>query len=119
MIGVLVVVVIAGVMLIRSGSTPVQAPTDLATSNSSASTTPARTFTVAEVATHNSQTSCYSIVRGAVYDLTAWIGQHPGGSKAILGICGKDGTAAFEGQHGGKGGPEKALTNFKIGVVAQ
>lgn len=92
--------------------------TGTASENSSAGTG-TKTFTMAEIATHNGKASCYSVVRNNVYDLTKWIGGHPGGEKAILGICGKDGTKAFEGQHGGKGGPEKALESMKIGVLAQ
>ena len=75
------------------------------------------TFTVAQVATHNSGASCYTIIRSNVYDLTSWIRQHPGGPGAVLGLCGKDGTAAFEGQHDGKPQQENILATFKIGVV--
>lgn len=73
-------------------------------------------FTAAQVATHNSATSCYSIIRNAVYDLTAFIGKHPGGNEAILRICGTDGTAAFTGKHGGSPKQEAMLETMKIGV---
>ena len=76
-------------------------------------------FSMDEVALHNSAESCYTVIRGFVYDLTSWIGQHPGGTEAILGICGHDGTAAFEGQHGGELKEEKKLTTFEIGVLAE
>lgn len=76
-------------------------------------------FTLADVATHNSAASCYTAIKGNVYDLTSWIGEHPGGKKAILGICGKDGTAAFEGQHGGQARPAEELAGFQIGVVVK
>lgn len=90
------------------------------TPGSGINTTPSvKTFTTAEVATHNSESSCWAIIRGGVYDLTAWIGSHPGGERAILGLCGKDGTSAFDKQHGGSGRPEDTLTSFKIGVLAQ
>lgn len=90
------------------------------TPGSGINTTPsAQTYTSAQVATHNSASSCWTIIRGGVYDLTVWIGQHPGGERAILGLCGTDGTAAFDRQHGGSGRPEDTLTSFKIGVVAQ
>lgn len=83
-------------------------------------TTPTvKTFTKTEVAAHASKTDCFSIVRGNVYNLTSWIGQHPGGESAILSLCGKDGTAAFEGQHGGAAQQEKVLASFKVGVVAK
>lgn len=84
-----------------------------------ATTPTAGTYTKAEVATHNSASSCWSIVGGVVYDLTSWIKKHPGGSQAILSICGKDGIAAFTGKHMGDQKPEAMLATFKIGVVAQ
>jgi cytochrome b involved in lipid metabolism len=79
----------------------------------------AKTFTMAQVATHKDATSCYTVVRGNVYDLTSWISQHPGGEKAILGLCGKDGTAAFVNQHGGRPRQENELATFQIGTLTQ
>jgi cytochrome b involved in lipid metabolism len=79
-------------------------------------TTP--TFTMTQVAAHKSSASCYTVISGEVYDLTSWISQHPGGSSAILSICGVDGTAAFNGQHGGQSRPASELAGFKIGVLS-
>ncbi|HVM58867.1 MAG TPA: cytochrome b5 domain-containing protein [Candidatus Paceibacterota bacterium] len=76
------------------------------------------TFTAAEVAAHDSAQSCYTSINGSVYDLTPWISQHPGGPEAILSICGTDGTAAFEAQHGGERRPNQELATFKIGALA-
>lgn len=78
-----------------------------------------KTFTMAEVALHADTTSCYSVVNGSVYDLTTWIPKHPGGERAIKGICGKDGSDGFNGKHGGKPQPESTLISFKIGVLGQ
>lgn len=78
-----------------------------------------KTFTFADVAAHNSAASCYTTINGSVYDVTLWIGKHPGGSKAILSLCGKDGTAKFTAQHGGKPPQEQQLATFKIGTLAQ
>lgn len=76
-------------------------------------------ITMGEVAKHNSSASCYTAIEGAVYDLTSWINQHPGGSAAIKSLCGVDGTAVFNDQHGGQGKPEKTLTAYRIGALAQ
>jgi cytochrome b involved in lipid metabolism len=76
-----------------------------------------KTYSFEEVKTHNSKQSCWSAIRGKVYDLTSWISNHPGGEKTILSICGKDGTEAFVNQHGGKDKPEKALSQFEIGDI--
>lgn len=77
-----------------------------------------KTFTMADVAKNNSATSCYSVVRGKVYDLTAWISKHPGGEGAIKRMCGVDGTPGFTGKHGGSAGPEGALDRYYIGDLA-
>jgi len=79
----------------------------------------AGTYTLAHVAPHNSATSCWSIINGGVYDLTSWIAKHPGGKQAILSLCGKDGSAAFNGQH--EGGEKQAamLVTLKIGTLVQ
>lgn len=77
------------------------------------------TFTMAEVAKHNSVASCYTAVNGSVYDVTTWIVRHPGGEKAILSTCGKDASAAFDTQHNTQARPVSELANYKIGVVAK
>jgi cytochrome b involved in lipid metabolism len=56
-------------------------------------------------------------VNGWVYDLTSWISQHPGGQKAVLSICGKDGSDGFNGKHGWQPRPASELAWFKIGIA--
>lgn len=68
-----------------------------------------------EVALHNTETSCYTIIADKVYDLTSWIAQHPGGSKAILRLCGNDGTSAFTRQHGSSKKAATTLEEFLLG----
>ncbi len=74
-------------------------------------------FTLTQVASHKDTTSCWTIVNGNVYDLTSWITKHPGGRGAILGICGKDGASAFQGQHGSNMNAKQTLETFKIGAL--
>lgn len=88
-------------------------------SSSSSPVPTASGITMAVVVQHGTATSCYTVVRGSVYDLTSWIAKHPGGKDAILSICGKDGTALFVDQHGGSKRQESQLGTFKIGVLAQ
>lgn len=87
-----------------------------------------KTFTAEEVATHNSAQDCWTIIDGSVYDLTSFIGQHPGGSE-ILRACGQDGTSLFHTRHTedgeavGSGSPhsssaESQLESLKIGELA-
>jgi uncharacterized membrane protein/predicted heme/steroid binding protein len=97
-------------------------PSPAATPTAKGSSTPtaassAAGYTLADVAKHGDQKSCWSVVDGTVYDLTDWINQHPGGAQRILGMCGKDASRAFNAQHGGQGRPERELATFKIGPL--
>lgn len=76
-------------------------------------------YSLLEVLKHNSKESCWTVIRKGVYDLTNWLSKHPGGEKAILNICGQDGTVLFEKQHGGKDKPELTLLQFKIGELLE
>lgn len=80
-------------------------------------TTTASTYTLNDVAQHKDASSCWTVVRGTVYDLTPAIKQHPGGEQAILFMCGKDATSGFTQQHGGQPRPENELTSLKIGTL--
>lgn len=74
-------------------------------------------ITMMDVAQHASGASCWSVINGNVYNLTSWVSQHPGGSSRILAICGTDGSAAFNGQHGGQGAPASTLSGFLLGPL--
>ncbi len=102
-----------------TGDATVPASSATGTSAGGTPTTTAKTFTLAQVAVHNNQTSCYSAINGVVYDLTSWISRHPGGAQEILGICGKDGSSAFNGQHGTQGRPASILAGFEIGTLTK
>ena len=97
---------------------PSPAATSAASAAASAGTTTAGgAITMADVAKHATAKDCWSAVSGNVYDLTTWISQHPGGSGPILGMCGTDGTAGFEGQHAGQGRPAQELASFLVGPL--
>jgi cytochrome b involved in lipid metabolism len=78
-----------------------------------------KNYTLADVKLHNTKASCWTSINGSVYDVTSWISQHPGGSAAIVGLCGIDGSSAFSGQHGGQARPASELASFKIGVLVK
>lgn len=95
------------------------------TTTSAAATTAATTptaaatgLTMAAVATHNSASSCWTVIDKNVYDLTAWISVHPGGATPIKGLCGIDGTAQFHAEHGTESSPAKHLATFLKGALA-
>ena len=74
-------------------------------------------FALNDVATHKDALSCFTVINDKVYDLTLWVNFHPGGKKAILSICGVDGTEKFMKRH--KGGKKfvDVLSRFQIGVL--
>jgi cytochrome b involved in lipid metabolism len=78
---------------------------------------PNASYTLAEVATHADASSCWAVINNSVYDLITWINQHPGGPDKILGLCGKDGSDAFNGKHGGQQRPTNELAGFFIGTL--
>jgi len=100
---------VAGIVLWQKSSAPA-APSGTATTTTG--------LTLADVAAHNTRADCWTVINGGVYDLTSWIPQHPGGEAAILGLCGTDGSARFNGQHGGAATQAAILAGFKIGDLA-
>lgn len=75
------------------------------------------TITMTEVAAHGTPEDCWSVVNGNVYNLTAWISQHPGGPQVIEGMCGIDATQAFTDMHGGQAEPEQVLAGYEVGPL--
>ncbi len=74
-------------------------------------------YTLAQVSERNSAAECWVVIDGGVYDLTQWIRSHPGGSGAIINLCGKDGTASFTSQHGGQARPSSTLDGYYLAPV--
>lgn len=56
-------------------------------------------FTVEEVAKHNTESDCYVTIRDGVYDITAFLNDHPGGKESLMLYAGKDATEMFELMH--------------------
>ncbi|KAL1648712.1 hypothetical protein SLS58_001887 [Diplodia intermedia] len=59
----------------------------------------AKVFSYDEVSKHNSPESCWVILYGHVYDVTSFLGEHPGGSKIILQLAGTDATDEYDPIH--------------------
>ena len=74
-------------------------------------------LTAAEVLKHSTGTDCWSVIKGEVYDLTAYVKDHPGGASLIKAICGLDGSAAFAGEHAGAAKPKNILAAFALGPL--
>eukprot|EP01012_Entosiphon_sulcatum_P025494 TRINITY_DN3081_c0_g1_i1.p1 TRINITY_DN3081_c0_g1~~TRINITY_DN3081_c0_g1_i1.p1 ORF type:complete len:492 (-),score=74.63 TRINITY_DN3081_c0_g1_i1:52-1503(-) len=54
---------------------------------------------MSEVQKHNSPTDCWVVLHGKVYDITPFLEEHPGGSRAITLHAGKDATKTFDALH--------------------
>jgi len=76
-------------------------------------------YTLEKVKANASAASCWTVIKGNVYDLTKWIGSHPGGESAIISLCGVDGSASFASQHEGKSKPESRLAGYLLGPLTK
>lgn len=97
--------------------TPAPTPKPVTPAPSTPPATTVKTITMAEVQAANNQDKCWSVISGNVYDLTPFTPNHPGGERAILSLCGKDGTTAFQRQHGGQSRPETTLAKYYLGAL--
>jgi cytochrome b involved in lipid metabolism len=99
-----------------------QMPTKEST-ESTDSTQPAKTYTMAEVETHNTPSDCWFVIDGKVYNASNFGEKHPGGDAVYAG-CGKDATTLFNTRPMGSGTPhsDKARSNlpkFYVGDLSQ
>ena len=97
-------------------ATPTPTPTPTATPTATPTPTVAG-FTMTQVRANNTARSCWTVIDGVVYDLTKWISNHPGGSGAILFLCGTDGTNAFSAQHQNQARPAIRLDTYRLGPL--
>lgn len=88
-----------------------------------------KSFTMSDVAQHNSKDDCWTVIFSDVYDLTDFVNRHPGGNE-IVRACGGDATSLFnsrktdDGQPVGSGTPHsqvarEQLTQLKIGTLTK
>lgn len=100
--------------------TVIATPTPTPTVTATPTQTPTPTivgYTMAQVRANNTSRSCWSAIDGYVYDLTNWINSHPGGSGAILFLCGTDGSNAFKAQHENQARPAVRLDAYRLGPL--
>jgi cytochrome b involved in lipid metabolism len=76
-------------------------------------------YTMAQVAANNSAKSCWAVIEGSVYNLTAWINSHPGGTGAIISLCGTEATSSFNAQHANQSRPSSRLSGYLLGPLAK
>ena len=86
--------------------------------------TPAMTekrYTLADVARHAVETDCWMAIDGAVYDLTAYLPEHPTRPSVIVPWCGKEASEAYRTKtKGWPHSPEatQLLTTYRLGALA-
>lgn len=71
------------------------------------------TLSMVELIKHNSAQSCWLLISGKIYDVTTFLGQHPGGEQTILQTCGTDATVAYNTKDG-RGRPHSASANAML-----
>ena len=103
---------IFGEVLRGAAATPVASATPTPTATTSG-------YTMAQVAANNSAKSCWAVIEGSVYNLTNWINSHPGGSGAIISLCGTEATSSFNAQHANQSRPSSRLSGYLLGPLAK
>lgn len=66
-------------------------------------------FTLADVTQHAKEEDCWMAINGKVYDLSAYIPEHPSRPTIILPWCGKEASEAYRTKMKGK--PHSAMAN--------
>ncbi|XP_013162143.1 PREDICTED: cytochrome b5-like isoform X2 [Papilio xuthus] len=75
-----------------------------------------REITSDEVKRHHDRRSAWIIIHNDVYDVTSFLGEHPGGEESLLEFAGKDGTKGFE-DVGHSQDAREMLVKYKIGTL--
>lgn len=79
-----------------------------------------KTWTLVEVARHHEAEDCWMAIDGAIYNLTAYLPQHPSNPAIILQWCGKEATEAYQTKTKGRphsSDADQLLSTFRIGKL--
>ncbi len=110
-VGAVVVVIGIAIAVLskQGGSTTTQKVANSAASNSTS-------YTITQVSTHSTSSSCWMIISGNVYDVTSYIPAHP--NTQILDGCGKDATDMFNAVTKHMGRATSMLSDYLIGTLS-
>lgn len=78
-------------------------------------------YRLADVAKHGKQSDCWMAIDGQVYDLSAYLPQHPADPKIVLPWCGKEATQAYRTKTLGRAHSpyaDQLLAKYRIGKLA-
>ncbi|KAJ3031382.1 UNVERIFIED_CONTAM: Cytochrome b5 [Siphonaria sp. JEL0065] len=73
-------------------------------------------YTLTDVKKHNTAKDCWMIIHGKVYNVTAFLDEHPGGAEIMVELAGQDATEAFD-DIGHSLDAKKLLADFLVGTV--
>jgi cytochrome-b5 reductase len=73
-------------------------------------------YTLDDVKKHKTESDCWAIIGGNVYELTKFLGDHPGGADSIVDASGRDATDAFEAI-GHSGQAYDMMFKYQIGIL--
>lgn len=81
---------------------------------------PTERYDRSQIAQHSDSNSCWVVIENNVYDVTEYIEEHPGGARAILGVCGADATGSFNSMPTAVIPAARAmLAKYLIGTLAE
>lgn len=75
-----------------------------------------KTYTRKQVAEHNTNKNTWLIIHNNVYDVTAFLNEHPGGEEVLIEQAGKEATENFE-DVGHSSDAREMMKKFKIGEL--
>jgi len=83
-------------------------------------TPPTPYYSLAEVAQHATESDCWMAIHGQVYDLSAYLPEHPTRPSIILPWCGKEASEAYDTKTRGRPhspGADQLLETYRIGTL--
>jgi cytochrome b involved in lipid metabolism len=116
--------VIATLLLLQTLTTkePTDTPTPEASASDLESATEAAQHSLSEVASHDRLDDCWLVIRGAVYDVTDYVGRHPAPDDVLAAWCGREATEGMETKGRGREHSARAwrmLERYRIGTLAK
>ncbi|XP_068941578.1 cytochrome b5 type B [Petaurus breviceps papuanus] len=73
-------------------------------------------YRLEEVAERNSEKDVWMVIHGRVYDVTRFLGEHPGGEEVLIEQAGRDATESFE-DVGHSSDAKEMLKQYYIGEL--
>lgn len=80
-----------------------------------------KSYSKADLSKHATAENCWMAIRGGVYDLSAYLPEHPSRPELVLPWCGKEATDAYNTKTKGRSHApyaDELLTKYRIGKLA-